>query len=194
MVRQKLIHRCVDEAAEVDPSAVAVTAGKTALSYGDALVRATVLARRLRARGVAVGSRVAVAVPRSIDFVVAALAVLKAGAAYVPIDPDYPPRRQEFMLADSDAELVIVAGGQNVGGIPSVDMLAEADHEESTVDILDAGVRPDDLAYIIYTSGSTGTPKGVCVTHAGVVDLIESDPRLAVGRGEVVAHLAPTAF
>jgi amino acid adenylation domain-containing protein len=198
VVQHKLIHRCVEDAVAADPNAVAVATGKATLSYGDLNAQATALARLLRARGVTVESRVAVMVPRSIDFVVAALAVLKAGGAYVPIDPEYPVRRQELILADSGATLVITADGQAPEGSPSVDMRtsesANGDSEADCGDEAAPDIRPDDLAYIVYTSGSTGVPKGVCITHAAVIDLIESDPRLAVRRAEVVAHLAPTSF
>lgn len=198
MVQHQLIHQWVEGAAAEDPNAVAVTAGKTALSYGDLNADATALARVLRAHGVTVGSRVVIAVPRSTDFVVAALAVLKAGGAYVPIDPEYPVQRQELILTDSGATLIITAGGQGPEGFPAVDMRTAAKADgESEVDSSEEtapDIRPEDLAYIVYTSGSTGIPKGVCITHAAVTDLIESDPRLAIGRGEVVAHLAPTAF
>lgn len=198
MVQHQLIHQWVERAAAEDPNAVAVTAGKTVLEYGDLDAGATALAGVLRAHGVTVGSRVVVAVPRSTDFVIAALAVLKAGGCYVPIDPEYPAQRQQLILTDSGAALIITAGGQGPEGYPAVDMHTALepsggsgvdDAEEPAPD-----VRPEDLAYIMYTSGSTGTPKGVCISHAAVTDLIASDPRLAVGRGEVVAHLAPTAF
>jgi amino acid adenylation domain-containing protein len=197
MAQHQLIHQWVEDVAAEDPNAVAVIAGKAELSYRDLDADATALARVLRARGVEVGSRVAIAVPRSTEFVVAALAVLKAGAAYVPIDPEYPQARQEFILSDSGATLIITAGTDVPAGHDAVDLhtlpktaeiLALPDDEPAV------RIDPEDLAYVVYTSGSTGTPKGVCITHAAVVDLITSDPRLAIGRGEVVAHLAPTAF
>lgn len=194
-MQHQLIHAWVAGAAAEDPDAVAVTAGGTELTYRALHADATALAAVLRARGVTVGSRVVVAVPRSTDFVVAALAVLKAGGAYVPIDPEYPVQRQQLILADSGAALIITAGTAGPGGYPEVDMrTALAAGGAPAGAGPEPDVRPDDLAYIVYTSGSTGAPKGVCVTHAAVTDLIGSDPRLAVARGEVVAHLAPTAF
>jgi amino acid adenylation domain-containing protein len=195
VVFDKLIHQRVAAAIAADPAAVAVTAGDTVLSYGDLDARAAALAGRLRERGVEVGSRVAIAVPRSIDFVVAALAVLRAGGAYVPIDPDYPASRREFILDDSGATLVVTAGTAVPGPVPAIDLHAGAAVGRSIPDSAPPpAVQADDLAYIIYTSGSTGVPKGACITHAAVVELTEADPRLAVRRGDVVAHLAPTAF
>ncbi|WP_232241307.1 non-ribosomal peptide synthetase [Kutzneria sp. 744] len=173
------------------PDAVAVTAGEASLSYGELNARANGLARRLTDRGVGVETRVAVAVPRSIEFVVAVLAVLKAGGAYVPLDPEYPAERRAFMLADSGATVVV--GSTAELDLPAgVDFVALGDGTDAAN--LDVEVDPGNLAYIIYTSGSTGVPKGVAITHADVLDLVQADPRLGVGRGEVVAHLAPTAF
>ncbi|MFI5975403.1 amino acid adenylation domain-containing protein [Streptomyces sp. NPDC051452] len=198
MVQHQLIHQWVADAAAEDPNAAAVTAGGTVLSYRSLDADSTALARVLRAHGVTVGSRVVVAVPRSTDFVVAALAVLKAGGAYVPIDPEYPAQRQQLILSDSGATLIVTAGGEGPEGFPAIDMrtavTAAGAPEGDGGEVPAPGIRPEDLAYIVYTSGSTGTPKGVCITHAAVTDLIASDPRLAIGRGEVVAHLAPTAF
>ncbi|MER8231136.1 non-ribosomal peptide synthetase [Streptomyces sp. NPDC094049] len=202
MAQHQLIHQWVADAAAEDPDAVAVTAGDTVLTYRSLEADATALARVLGEHGVTAGSRVVVAVPRSTDFVIAALAVLKAGGAYVPIDPEYPEQRRQLILSDSGAALIITAGTEGPGGFPAVDMRAvppATAPETTAAPGHDGGapapdVRPEDLAYIVYTSGSTGTPKGVCITHAAVTDLIGSDPRLAVGRGEIVAHLAPTAF
>jgi amino acid adenylation domain-containing protein len=193
------IHQLVEHAATRLPDAVAVSMDGRDLSYRDLVSRATDLAGRLQDRGVVPESRVALAVPRSVEFVIAALAVLKAGGAYVPIDPAYPPGRQAFMLEDSDARLIVVDGPDApLSGHPQALVLTEA--ADSTggsrvpPDRRFPAVTPDNLAYLIYTSGSTGVPKGVSITHAAVVDLLTSDPRLAIGTGDVVAHLAPTAF
>ena len=193
-----VLHRVVEREAAGFPDAIAVTAGDASLSYGELNARANRLARRLADRGVGVETRVAVAVPRSIDFVVAVLAVLKAGGVYVPIDPEYPAERRAFMLADSGATVAVASTADLV--LPEgVDLVPLASGDGVDVNGGDAGnldveVDPENLAYIIYTSGSTGVPKGVAITHAGVLDLVQADPRLRVGRGEVVAHLAPTAF
>ena len=140
------------------PNAVAVTFEGTRLSYSDLNARANRLAHRLIAAGAGPESFVALCLPRTADLVIAVLAVLKAGAAYLPIDPDYPPDRIERMLEDSNALLMLTS--------------VEADGEPDTDPAL--LVTPESPAYLIYTSGSTGVPKGVVVTHANVTRLFTS--------------------
>ncbi|MEU7788012.1 non-ribosomal peptide synthase/polyketide synthase [Amycolatopsis sp. NPDC049159] len=140
------------------PDAVAVTSGRTELTYRELDRRANRLAHRLIAEGAGPERLVALRLPRSADLVVAVLAVLKAGAGYLPIDPAYPAARIEAMLADANPVCV-------------VDSVA-ADGRPDT----DPGVRvdPGNTAYVIYTSGSTGVPKGVLVPHANVTRLFSS--------------------
>ncbi|MFC3448276.1 non-ribosomal peptide synthase/polyketide synthase [Amycolatopsis speibonae] len=153
------------------PSATAVVFKDTELSYVDLDTRAERLARRLRSLGAGPDEIVAVAVPRSAELMVALLGVVKAGAAYLPIDLDYPADRLEYMLTDSGARLVLSEPG-TASRIPSVAGLTQASvTSESTVeDVQGAAAGPDNAAYLIYTSGSTGRPKGVAVTHRAIVN------------------------
>jgi amino acid adenylation domain-containing protein len=189
------IHHWLELRAAESPDANAFLSGTDALSYRVLNQRANRLARLLRARGVGTETRVAIALPDSAEFATAALAVLKAGGCYVPLDPQYPAERQQFMLTDSGAT-VLVTSGEPIAAPVGLVVVDPADAGLGSADSTDLGieVRADNLAYLIYTSGSTGRPKGVAVSHANVVDLIESDERLAIAPGEVVAHLAPTAF
>ncbi len=166
------------------PDAVAVVCGGEALSYREVNERANRLARLLIERGAGPERFVGLALPRSVDMVVALVAVWKAGAAYVPIDPGYPAERIRFLCADAGLAMVLTTG-QAAGWLPAeagVDRLA-VDHpataEEiagcSGSEVTDAdrilpllGAHP---AYVIYTSGSTGVPKGVVVAQQSVVDL-----------------------
>jgi amino acid adenylation domain-containing protein len=191
------VHRLVERWAAASPATIAVADGDIRLSYGELDRQANMLAHELVSRGIGVESRVAVNVPRSAGFVVAALAVLKAGAAYVPVDPGYPGERQEFMLADSGSDLVLrTASGTSLADRPELVMEGLLGHSGGNLPAGPPAVahHPGQLAYLIYTSGSTGTPKAVAVTHADVTDLLISDQRLTVLPGQVVAHLAPTAF
>ncbi|OON69889.1 non-ribosomal peptide synthetase, partial [Streptomyces tsukubensis] len=160
------------------PDAVAVVVGNTELSYRELDVRANRWAHWLVERGVGPEQVVGLALPRSQDLVVAVLAVAKAGGAYLPIDPHYPARRVEFMLADASPLLVLDAEAlaRDVSGYP-----ATAPPARSV---------PTNRAYVMYTSGSTGVPKGVAVTHADVHGLVRSG-RFARGHGRVLWHSSP---
>ncbi|WP_432752236.1 amino acid adenylation domain-containing protein [Streptomyces sp. JL2001] len=163
-----------DRQAARTPHAPAVVFEDTTLSYAALDRRAEALARRLRAGGAGPERYVAVAVPRSAELVVALLAVLKAGAAYLPVDLDYPPDRVAFMLGDSGARTVVTTAAA-AGRLPAVPGLAHVlvDRDAPDEPVPDATVRharPDHPAYLIYTSGSTGRPKGVTVTHRAIVN------------------------
>src|SRR6185295_10271671 len=158
------------------PDSIAVSLGGTHLTYGDLARRSEALARRLLAAGVAPGALVGLCVERSIEMVVAILGILRAGAAYVPLDPHYPQERLAYLLEDSGVK-VLVSEGKTLPSLPPTDahvFLADAFDERteplrSTDPLPD--VPPDLPAYVIYTSGSTGKPKGVVVTHANVARL-----------------------
>ncbi|MEU9999822.1 amino acid adenylation domain-containing protein [Streptomyces sp. NPDC050848] len=158
------------------PGAPAVVFEGTTLSYAELDRRAEALARRLRARGAGPERFVAVAVPRSAELMVALLGVHKAGAAYLPVDLDYPADRVAFMLADSGARTVVTtadAAGR-LPGVPDLEhVLVDRDEEapDTEAPVAEAvHALPDHPAYLIYTSGSTGRPKGVAVTHRAIVN------------------------
>ncbi|KZM73363.1 non-ribosomal peptide synthetase [Nocardia terpenica] len=155
------------------PGAVAVVSGDIEVTYLELADRADRLAGALRGRGVGAGSVVAVALPRSVDLVVALLAVLRAGAAYLPIDPNYASERVSFVLADAAPALLISDSGTlKVLPDTEIPVLRIDDAAYPPVAGLGNGPRPGDLAYVIYTSGSTGTPKGVAVEHRTVANLV----------------------
>ncbi|MEV6559474.1 non-ribosomal peptide synthase/polyketide synthase [Nocardia sp. NPDC051756] len=156
------------------PDAAAVVCADSEMTYQELDIRSSGLARVLISRGVGPDGVVAVALPRSVDLIVAMLAVLKAGGGYLPIDPGYPSDRLAFVLADA-APVVVVTDSATAKVLPD----NETPHlyldtaEVTDLDLgLDVAVRPQNLAYVIYTSGSTGIPKGVGITHRNVVNLI----------------------
>ncbi|GGW03189.1 hypothetical protein GCM10010230_37770 [Streptomyces narbonensis] len=159
------------------PHAPAVVFEDTTLTYAELDRRAEALARRLRARGAGPERYVAVAVPRSAELMVALLGVLRSGAAYLPVDLDYPADRVAFMLGDSGARTVVTTA-EAAGRLPAVPgldrVLVDAgpgpDEEPGTAEPVPAVAGPDHPAYLIYTSGSTGRPKGVAVTHRAIVN------------------------
>ncbi|MHC6625471.1 amino acid adenylation domain-containing protein [Streptomyces globosus] len=157
------------------PDAPAVLFGDTTLTYAELGRRAEALAARLRARGAGPEEYVAVAVPRSAELMVALLGVLKAGAAYLPLDLDYPAERVAYMLADSGARTVVTTpeAARRLPGAEGLDLVVLGrDDLDEPADHAPAGAAagPDHPAYLIYTSGSTGRPKGVAVTHRAIVN------------------------
>ena len=173
--KRPLLHELVEEQAAIAPSATAVVFEGQTLAYGVLNERANQLARHLRSLGVGVDTLVAVATERSFDMVVSLLAVLKAGAAYVPLDPGYPRDRLAFMISDSRPQVVLIQEHLR-RSIPTDDRdviaIDSAWPEISRQPDTNLGVvvAPDHLVYVIYTSGSTGRPKGVMNTHAGAIN------------------------
>ncbi|GAA0603125.1 hypothetical protein GCM10010174_19290 [Kutzneria viridogrisea] len=182
---------------EQHPDAVAVEFGDQAVSYAELDARANRLAHRLIGLGVRAESRVAVLQERSIDLVVSLLAVLKAGAAYVPLHSGYPASRQGWVLADAGAQVLLVDRAWHPVGFEhgAQVVVVDQDPELAGQPTSDPGVRvsPDGIAYVIHTSGSTGVPKGVAVSHQGVVDLA-TEPCWADGAQRAVLLHAPYAF
>lgn len=186
--------RCVHELfeAQVDatPDAVAVVFQGDSLTYRELDRKANRLAHWLRARGVGPDDMVGVHVPRSTDLMVATLGVLKAGAGYVPLDPEFPDDRIAFMIEDSGAP-VVVTGALHAAAVETIapaTVRIDADWPEIAAAGDDSrpagGARPDSLAYAIYTSGSTGKPKGVLVEHRNVSSFF-------TGMDAVVSHDPP---
>ncbi|UOT02847.1 amino acid adenylation domain-containing protein [Rhodococcus opacus] len=165
------------------PDATAVVSGGERMSYGDLDARSNRLARHLLSRGVGPESSVAVAMPRSAALVVALVAIVKAGAAYLPIDADHPGQRSARVLDDAHP-VCILATRNTAVALPESDIpvllldSTDTDLGGSSADPLTdadrAPVDPDSLAYVVYTSGSTGRPKGVAVSHRNVVSLFMS--------------------
>ena len=158
------------------PEAVAISAGERSWTYREVDEAANRLAHLLAGEGVGPGQRVALLLPRTAEAIVAMLAVLKTGAAYVPIDPAVPAARSEFVLTDAAP----------IAAITTAELRPRLDgHDLLVIDVADPAIdtqpstalpapTPDDIAYLIYTSGTTGTPKGVAIPHRNVTRLLET--------------------
>ncbi|MGW0532461.1 amino acid adenylation domain-containing protein [Streptomyces sp. NPDC003032] len=170
------VDRLFAERARTAPDAVAVSApGRADLTYLGLDRRANGLAHRLRGLGAGRGRVVAVLLPRTPEAVVALLAVLKSGAAYVALDPAYPPARRGHMLRDSGAVLLITEAGPDDPGdldVPVVALDPDRVAEEATGAPPEGDGGPDDLMYLMYTSGSTGGPKGAMLSHRQVANYL----------------------
>lgn len=174
---EKAIHESFAARAAAQPEAVAIAFRDQRLSYGALERQVSALCARLRQAGVQPGDRVIVCLPRTPACVAALLAVLRAGAAYVPVDPRYPEARLAFILSDSGASLVIT-DAEDAQRWPAARCLPLQADEPPGGDSTDATADPlpvsmDALAYVLYTSGTTGQPKGVEIAHGSAAALVD---------------------
>ena len=177
---QQRIHELFEAQAAATPEAVALVANEETLTYRQLNERANAIAHSLIARGVTAGELVAICVERSIENIAGTLAILKTGAAYLPLDPSYPAQRLEQMIEDSGVRIVLrkddLRGDSGAAANPDI-----------------AGT-PSDLAYVMYTSGSTGLPKGVMVEHRGVVRLVAGNHYVPLDARTRMLQVSTTAF
>jgi len=172
------------------------------LSYAGLRDRSARLAGRLRRGGVATGDLVAVILPKGWEQVVAVFGILAAGAAYVPIDPEWPAERIRYVLGDTRATAIVTSSrlGEGLEGLSSAPVLAVDAVDAGAVDAGAAAVggpprRPDDLAYVIYTSGSTGRPKGAMLSHRGPVNTItDINRRFGITNRDVLFGISSLCF
>lgn len=198
--RTTCVHTRVEAHAAATPERLAVADPVTSLSYGELNRRANRLAHWLQRQGVKSETLVAVAMERSVEMVVAWLGILKAGAAFVPVDPAYPADRVAFQLEDCGARVLLVRAGGHLGAkLPGVTVLdLKADGRELAAESDSnptASTNSRQLAYVIYTSGSTGRPKGVQIEHRSLMNLVTWHlTTYGVTPDERATHLASPAF
>lgn len=175
--RELCLHQLFEAQVERTPESVAVEFEGETLSYGELNRRANQLAHHLRAFGVGPEVLVGICVERSLEMVVGLLGILKAGAAYVPLDPSYPKERIAFMLEDTQSPVLLTQGRlrEALPAHSARTLLLDSDREKIAVENdqnPQIHATPQNLAYVIYTSGSTGKPKGVAIEHRGAVNLL----------------------
>ena len=181
------------------PDAVALVYEDRTLSYRELDQRANQLAHHLRSLGAAPETIVGVCVERSFDMVIALLAILKAGAAYLPLDPDYPAERLAFMLQDAGAPVLVTQSSLRARLPAHTARIVDLDVDQPTIAHQPASaprhrIDPRTAAYVIYTSGSTGQPKGICVPQAAVVRLAHDPGYVRVQPGDRIAQAANVSF
>lgn len=199
--RPRTVHAGFARQAALRPDAVALVSRDGEVTYGGLEAQANRLARWLQGRGIGPGSFVATLLPRSPEAVVAFLAVLKAGAAFVPLDPGYPPELLDVIVEDSAPGVVLAdaallrdcgAAGWGAATVLAAEAFAAA-AELSAAPLAECG-DGDAVAYMMYTSGSTGRPKGVLTPHRGIIRLAIDNEFAALGADDVFLQLAPLAF
>lgn len=193
--QEHTIHRLFELQAERSPDRIAVQYGEVRLTYRELNKQANQLARVLIDKGVGRNEIVCVLAHTSPDTIVAILAILKAGAAYLAIDPEYPSDRIAYMLEDSKARICLLSQERDddipVSGILFLPVMASG---SLSADNLLPRARPDDLMYVIYTSGSTGTPKGVLLEHRNLARIVMDAGELVVNPEDRVLQTCSLAF
>ncbi|GGS97857.1 non-ribosomal peptide synthetase [Streptomyces chromofuscus] len=190
------VHELFEERVRLHPDAVAVAQGNRQWTYGELNSRANRLSRALLVRGLEPEGVVAVVTERTLEWAVAVLGVLKAGGAYLPVEPHFPPERIAAMLHRAGCRLALTGRGPvhlppDVRALRVEDACAEAHADDDPPVAVAAG----QLAYIFFTSGSTGEPKGAMCEHAGFVNhVLAKIDDLGIGEGQVVAQTAPQCF
>jgi amino acid adenylation domain-containing protein len=193
--RNATIQSLFEEQVARAPASTALVFGKEELTYGEVNRRANQLAWRLRQRGISGEVPTGIFLERSIEVVIAILAILKAGGVYVPLDPVYPGERIDFMIDDTQMPLVLTKGGsRRFRACDVLDLEEEALGDESESNLPEDGASGGSLACIIYTSGSTGRPKGVAVPHRAIVRLVRGTDYASFSPNETFLLLAPISF
>jgi arthrofactin-type cyclic lipopeptide synthetase A len=197
--QNQTIHQRFESRVAEQPDAVVATYQGRSLSYAELNRQANALAHHLLGLGVRPDDRVAIVARRGLETLVGLLAILKAGAAYVPIDPAHPPERLSYLLSDS-APMALLTQSDVRERLPATALpVIELDRREWALDSVTnpevAGLNPGNLAYVIYTSGSTGLPKGVMVEHRTLCNLVDwHSEAFGLGPGQHTSSLAGFGF
>jgi amino acid adenylation domain-containing protein len=193
------VSQLIEAQALARPEAIAVVCEHGELTYRELNARANQLARHMQQLGVARESIVGICIDRSLDMAIAIVATLKAGAAYLPLDPEYPQERLAFMMNDAQPALVLTKAAVNFG-LPSTASTLLLDRDAPAIarnseDNLSSVPDKDDDAYVIYTSGSTGNPKGALITHGGLANYVQAlNHELRIDAADLYLHTASIAF
>ncbi|RKI64338.1 non-ribosomal peptide synthetase, partial [Corallococcus sp. AB049A] len=192
------VHVHFSQQARRTPDAVALVQGEATLTYARLEARANQLAHHLRALGIVPGARVGLAIERSFEMVTALIAILKTGAAFVPVDRNAPVERIAMLLEDADVD-VVVTHQPFASRLPASGTRVWLDSQQDVLSALpthapDVSMDGESLAYVMFTSGSTGRPKGVSVPHRGITRLVLGSDFMRFGPDEVWLQIAPIAF
>jgi amino acid adenylation domain-containing protein len=198
--KDKCVPELFEKQVETTPEAVALVYEDACLTYRELNARANRLAHYLAGLGAGPEEVVGICMGRSLEMIIALMGILKAGAAYLALDPTYPPERMDYMLSDAGVSLVVV-DEQTISLLPT-DKLHKVNLESvwslsttSSSDNPDAAISSDNLAYLIYTSGSTGEPKGVAITHRALSNLIVAESKIfEIREGTIILQVSSLTF
>jgi amino acid adenylation domain-containing protein len=198
--RERSIIELFGEHVTSAPDRPALTYGDTTLTYRQLDAVTNALARRLRRLGVGRDTRVGIHIDRDPCVIVGMLAVIKAGGAYLPLDPAHPDRFLRAVVAAAEPKVLLVKSGAGDQLGTRLPVIAVSDYLDAAVQDVqddtapDRGTSPDDLAYIMYTSGSSGTPKGICISHRNVIRLVRGTDYVNFRASDRVAQISNAAF
>ena len=189
----KTVHACFAQTLASWPDKAAVVHGDASITYAELDRRAASLATRLREAGAAPGDVVGVALPRSLDAVVALLGVIKAGGAYLPLDLALPSDRLAFMVENANVRVIVVDPALHVSALPREPKRVNVHGDDAPFED-DPGTDDESLAYVIFTSGSTGVPKGVEIRHRSLVRRLHGIDYVTLDTDTRMLHQAPLGF
>jgi amino acid adenylation domain-containing protein len=194
--REQTVDALYTRQAQATRTATAVQFGSDSRSYAQLDADANQLAHQLATHALGPGQPVAVCLPRSLELVTCLLAILKAGAAYLPLDPAYPRHRLNYMLQDSTSPLLITTSHQihNLPPHPNTLLLDQTPTHHQPPTPPEPTSTPDTAAYVIYTSGSTGQPKGVTIPHRAITRLVKNTDYVQLGPADRVAQVSNVSF
>ena len=178
----KFFHECISHFAQTQPEHEALVAIDAKYTYKEMDEATNAIAAALHQRGVKERDRVALLLPRTSRLILSLFGVLKAGAAYIPCDPDYPADRIKLILEDSEARYIITTADR-MDSVPADKAINVEDLLSGSCNPVTINITPDDLAYLIYTSGSTGRPKGVMLRHEGICNYLYGHPANVFANG-----------
>lgn len=195
--RDKCVHEIFETRAQQHPEAIALSSSGSQLTYSQLNAAADALAERLCAEGIQAGEIVGLCVERSVEMIVSMLAILKAGAAYLPLDAAYPKARLEFMLRDGGARFLVTR--KSLGAFLSTEtvktiLVDDATPRFAARPALRKAPLATEPAYLMYTSGSTGEPKGVIIPHRGITRLVRNAGFIEYSPRDVFLQFAPITF
>lgn len=194
--REKTLDQVLEEQVKKTPNNIAATYGDKSITYKELDEKSTKLAIKIRENGIVPDDIVGIMLYRSLEMIISIFAIIKAGAAYMPIDPDYPEDRIQYMLEDSKSKLLLTTNelAKKVAGINYIDVCDEEIYKGEKAEI-DRIHNSRNLAYVIYTSGSTGKPKGAMIEHYSVINRINwMQNKYPMDENDVILQKTPYTF